>query len=132
MQTYVEWSSHEKSPRNYDFSGNNDIVSFLTIAQDLGLDVILRPGPFIDAERDLGGLPSWLLKHPNIKLRTSDRTYMEAVTSWYTKLFSVLRPLLFPNGGPIIMVQVHQKFNRFLQKLFCLHLALQYHFSFVG
>ena len=107
LQTYVEWTSHEKSPGNYNFSGENDIVSFLKIAHDLGLDVILRPGPFIDAERDLGGLPSWLLKYPNIKLRTSDKTYMEAVTSWYTKLFSVLRPLLFPNGGPIIMVQVH-------------------------
>ena len=107
LQTYVEWSSHENSPGNYDFSGQNDIVSFLKIAQELGYDVILRPGPFIDAERDLGGLPSWLLKHPDVKLRTNDKNYMAAVKSWYTKLFSVLRPLLFPNGGPIIMVQVH-------------------------
>ena len=113
MQTYVEWSSHERSPGKYDFSGQNDIVSFLKIAQELGLDVILRPGPFIDAERDLGGLPSWLLKHPDIKLRTSDKTYMAAVTSWYTQLFSVLRPLLFPNGGPIIMVQVENEYGSF-------------------
>ena len=59
----MEWSSHEPRPGHYDFSGNNDLVAFLSTAQELGLDVILRPGPFIDAERDLGGLPWWLLRN---------------------------------------------------------------------
>ena len=68
VQTYVEWSSHEPRPGQFDFSGPNDIVKYIETAQKLGLDVILRPGPFIDAERDLGGLPSWLLKNQNVKL----------------------------------------------------------------
>jgi len=111
IQTYVEWSSHEKRPGNY--TGLNDIVSFIKTAQDAGLDVILRPGPFIDAERDFGGLPSWLLKNPDVKLRTSDKYFMERVTSWYTKLFSFLTPLLFKNGGPITMVQVENEYGSF-------------------
>ena len=111
IQTYVEWSSHEKRPGNY--TGLNDIVSFIKTAQDVGLDVILRPGPFIDAERDFGGLPSWLLKNPDVKLRTSDKYFMERVTSWYTKLFSFLTPLLFKNGGPITMVQVENEYGSF-------------------
>ena len=106
LQTYVEWSSHEPRPGHYDFSGNNDLVAFLTTAQELGFDVILRPGPFIDAERDLGGLPWWLLRSPDIQLRTSDPAFLGPVTAWFTELFSVLRPLLFKNGGPIIMIQV--------------------------
>ena len=59
----MEWSSHEPRPGHFDFSGNNDLVAFLSTAQELGFDVILRPGPFIDAERDFGGLPWWLLRN---------------------------------------------------------------------
>ena len=113
MEMYVEWSSHETSPGQYDFSGSNDIVKFISIANDLGLDVILRPGPFIDAERDFGGLPYWLLKNDHVKLRTNDKYYMDRVTSWYTKLFSLLKPMLFKNGGPIIMIQVENEYGSF-------------------
>ena len=113
ITTYVEWSSHEPQPGTFVFTGNQDIVSFLTTAQDVGLDVILRSGPFMDAERDFGGLPAWLLKNKDIKLRTNDKYYMERVTLWFTKLFSVLRPLLFKNGGPIIMIQIENEYGSF-------------------
>ena len=113
VQTYVEWSSHEPQPGQFVFSGDLDVFSFLTTAQDLGLDVILRPGPFIDAERDFGGLPPWLLKNKDIKLRTNDKYYMERVTAWFTKLFSVLRPLLFKNGGPITMIQIENEYGSY-------------------
>ena len=109
----MEWSSHEQSPGQFDFSGPNDIVKYIETAQKLGLDVILRPGPFIDAERDLGGLPSWLLKNPNVKLRTNDKYYMDRVKIWYTKLFSLLRPYLFKNGGPITMIQVENEYGSY-------------------
>ena len=113
ITTYVEWSSHEPRPGSFVFSGPQDIVSFITTAQDVGLDVILRSGPFMDAERDFGGLPAWLLKNTDIKVRTQEKYYMERVTLWFTKLFSVLRPLLFKNGGPIIMIQIENEYGSF-------------------
>ena len=113
MEMYVEWSSHETSPGDYDFSGPNDILKFISTANDLGLDVILRPGPFIDAERDFGGLPYWLLKKDDVKLRTNDKYFMDSVKSWYSKLFSVLKPMLFKNGGPIIMIQVENEYGSY-------------------
>ena len=113
MEMYVEWSSHETSPGDYDFSGPNDILKFISTANDLGLDVILRPGPFIDAERDFGGLPYWLLKKDDVKLRTNDKYFMDSVKSWYSKLFSVLKPMLFQNGGPIIMIQVENEYGSY-------------------
>lgn len=76
------------------------------MAQEEGLLVILRPTPYIDSERDMGGLPSWLLKaNPQMKLRTKDPTYIAAIDKWFNVLLPMLRPLLYVNGGPVIMVQ---------------------------
>ena len=70
IQVYVEWSFHEIEHRLYNFEGQADLVAFIKMAQDFDLLVLLRPGPFIDAERDFGGLPFWLLsKQPDMKLR---------------------------------------------------------------
>ena len=109
--SYVAWQVHETTEGEYDFSGENDIFEFLHLAQKHGLLVILRPGPFIDAERDFGGLPSWLLKKRGIKLRTSkDEYFMASVKRWFSVLLPLLRPLIYINGGPIIMMQVCQSF----------------------
>ncbi|KAG7167991.1 Beta-galactosidase-like 2 [Homarus americanus] len=107
LQTYVEWSSHEPEQGMYDFTGMFDLVTFIKTAQEEGLAVILRPGPFIDAERDMGGLPYWLLnKNPSMRLRSSDPTYLIYVDNWFNNvLLPKIRPLLYANGGPIIMVQ---------------------------
>merc|ERR1719317_733475 len=114
LQTYVEWSSHEPAPGQYVFGGGLNISHYIATAQKLGLDVILRPGPFIDAERDFGGLPSWLLKDgDNIKLRTKDKNFMDRVTVWYGRLFKELNEYLFKNGGPIIMVQVENEYGSY-------------------
>ncbi|GBN02022.1 Beta-galactosidase, partial [Araneus ventricosus] len=73
IQTYVEWNHHEPEPGVYNFDGDYDLPKFLKTAHDLGLVVVLRSGPFIDAERDMGGLPYWLLRNnPDIKLRSFD------------------------------------------------------------
>ena len=106
LQTYVEWSSHQPEEGVTDFSGQQDLVQYVRLAQELGLLVILRPGPYIDAERDLGGLPYWLLRREGIRLRSSDPLYMAAVTAWYNQLLPRIKPLLYINGGPVIMVQV--------------------------
>ncbi|KAK7075800.1 Beta-galactosidase-1-like protein [Halocaridina rubra] len=115
VQTYVEWASHEPEPDLYDFSGILDMEAFIRIAHEEDLLVILRPGPYIDAERDMGGLPYWLLrKNKDMRLRTSDPTYLEEVEDWFTNiLFPKIKPLLYEYGGPIIMMQVENEYGSY-------------------
>lgn len=113
IQTYVEWSSHEPSPGHYDFEGQNNLVEFINLAQKEDLLVILRVGPYICAERDMGGFPYWLLRTPNIKLRTSDPNYLTPVDRWLEILLPKIRPLLYENGGPIIMVQIENEYGSY-------------------
>uniref|UniRef100_A0A8C3UM92 Beta-galactosidase n=1 Tax=Catharus ustulatus TaxID=91951 RepID=A0A8C3UM92_CATUS len=106
---------------------------FLQLANDTGLLVILRAGPYICAEWDMGGLPAWLLEKKSVVLRSSDSDYLEAVERWMSVLLPKMRPYLYQNGGPIIMVQVENEYGsyfacdynylRFLLKLFRLHLG---------
>ncbi|XP_014275355.1 beta-galactosidase [Halyomorpha halys] len=110
--TYIEWSLHEPSPGNYIFTGEQDISEYLNIAQELGLNVLLRPGPYICAEREFGGFPAWLLtKNPTMKLRTSDPTYTGYVSKWLKVLMEKIQPHLYGNGGNIIMVQVENEYG---------------------
>ena len=114
LQTYVEWNSHEPEQGKYDFSGDNDLVRFIKLAQKHDLLVLLRVGPYIDAERDMGGFPYWLLSiNPQIKLRTSDQSYLAQVEKWFSVLLPKIKPLLYNNGGPIIMVQVENEYGSY-------------------
>ena len=93
---------------------NRDLVGFIKSAQKNDLWVILRPGPYIDAERDLGGLPFWLLqKDPRVRLRTSDPSFIEPAEKWLTVLYTKLAPLAIGNGGPIIMVQIENEYGSY-------------------
>ncbi|KAJ8290802.1 hypothetical protein GJAV_G00017740 [Gymnothorax javanicus] len=133
IQTYIPWNFHEIAPKHYNFSGDRDLEHFLRLAQEVGLLVILRPGPYICAEWDMGGLPAWLLKKKDIVLRSSDADYIAAVDSWMAVLLPMIKPLLYQNGGPIITVQVENEYGsyfacdynylRHLQKLFSSHLG---------
>uniref|UniRef100_A0A8C4E8R7 Beta-galactosidase n=1 Tax=Dicentrarchus labrax TaxID=13489 RepID=A0A8C4E8R7_DICLA len=133
IQTYIPWNYHEESPGRYNFSGDRDVEYFLKLAQDIGLVVILRPGPYICAEWDMGGLPAWLLNKKDIVLRSSDPDYIAAVDKWMGKLLPILKPYLYQNGGPIITVQVENEYGsyfacdynylRHLSKLFRSHLG---------
>ncbi len=115
VQTYVPWNFHESQPGVYDFDGDRDIVQFIETAQEVGLLVILRPGPYIDAEWDMGGLPSWLLRDKSIALglRTSDPNYLKFVDKWLSVLLQKVKPLLYENGGPIIAVQVENEYGSY-------------------
>ncbi|KAF2363364.1 Glycoside hydrolase 35 catalytic domain [Trinorchestia longiramus] len=115
VQTYIEWASHEPEKGQYDFSGMNNLTDFITKAQQEGLMVILRPGPFIDAERDMGGLPYWLLaEDPALELRSSDPAFMSLVDNWYVnQLLPKMRPFLYSEGGPVIMVQVENEYGSY-------------------
>ncbi|KAK8782261.1 hypothetical protein V5799_016406 [Amblyomma americanum] len=112
LQTYVEWSGHEPEPGQYNFEGNYDLKAFLETAKEVGLYVILRPGPYICGERDNGGLPYWLLRiNPKMKYRSSDKTYLAAVDHWLDLLLPAVAPYLYKNGGPIITVQVENEYG---------------------
>ncbi|KAL5467307.1 hypothetical protein EMCRGX_G031518 [Ephydatia muelleri] len=112
VQTYVPWNFHEPTPGVYEFDGDRDVAQFIKTAQEVGLVVILRPGPYICAEWDMGGLPSWLLTiDPAMALRSSDPTYLYYVDRWMAVLLSQMKPLLYENGGPIISVQVENEYG---------------------
>lgn len=114
IQTYVDWSQHEPEPGTYNFEDNLDIVAFFSLVNETGLTGILRAGPFIDAERDFGGLPYWLFReNPDMVLRSSDPTFLNFVDIFYTELFSRIKPLLYANGGPIISVQVENEYGSY-------------------
>lgn len=84
------------------------------MAQEEDLFVLLRPGPYICAEREMGGFPPWLLTmNPNMRLRTNDSSYTGRVKIWFDQLFEKMKPLLYGNGGPIIMVQVENEYGSY-------------------
>jgi len=113
VETYVCWNLHERKEGVFDFEGILDIAKFIEIAESLDLNVIVRPGPYICAEWDFGGLPSWLLKYPNIAIRCNDPKYLEKVEPYYKELFKHLRPHLSTNGGRIIMMQVENEYGSY-------------------
>lgn len=111
IQTYIAWNVHETNHGIYDFSGDNDLLNFIEIAEELGLLVILRPGPYIDAEWEFGGFPWWLAKNQSLSMRTSDPVFMQYVERWFNKLLPMLKPKLYKNGGPVIAVQVENEYG---------------------
>ncbi|HEY4355567.1 MAG TPA: beta-galactosidase family protein [Acidobacteriaceae bacterium] len=113
ITTYVFWNVHEPRPGVYDFTGQNDIAEFAREAQSEGLHVILRPGPYVCAEWELGGFPSWLLKDRDVALRSDEPKYQAAVRAWMKRLGQEVQPLLLKNGGPIVAVQVENEYGSF-------------------
>ncbi|HYH00904.1 MAG TPA: beta-galactosidase family protein [Terriglobales bacterium] len=113
VSTYVFWNLHEPRPGVYDFTGQQDIVTFIRMAQEEGLKVILRPGPYICAEWELGGFPAWLLKNPDTVLRSTDEKFMNPAERWIARLGQEVAKLQIGRGGPIIAVQVENEYGSF-------------------
>lgn len=110
---YVFWNIHEQQEGKFDFTGNNDVAEFCRLAQRNGLYVIVRPGPYVCAEWEMGGLPWWLLKKKDIRLREPDPYFMERVKLFERKVGEQLASLTIKNGGPIIMVQVENEYGSY-------------------
>lgn len=110
---YVFWNIHEQEEGKFDFTGNNDIRAFVKLAQKNGLYVILRPGPYVCAEWDMGGLPWWLLKKKDIRLREQDPYFMERLEIFEKEVGRQLGDLTIEKGGPIIMVQVENEYGSY-------------------
>ena len=113
ITTYVFWNVHEPQPGVYDFSGNYDVAEFIREAQQEGLYVNLRPGPYSCAEWDFGGFPGWLLKDHSMVVRSSDPKFIAAASRWMHRLGQELAPLQIDRGGPIIMVQIENEYGSF-------------------
>lgn len=113
VETYIPWNIHEPEEGIFDFSGNKDVVSFVRLAQKMGLMVILRPTPFICAEWEFGGLPSWLLRYKDMKVRTNTPLFLTKVDAYYRELFSKIHSLQITQGGPVIMLQVENEYGSF-------------------
>ena len=110
---YIFWNIHEQEEGKFDFAGQNDIAAFCKLAQQHGMYVIVRPGPYVCAEWEMGGLPWWLLKKKNVALRTLDPYYMERVGIFMKEVGKQLAPLQVDKGGNIIMVQVENEYGSF-------------------
>ena len=110
---YVFWNYHEQKEGHFSFEGNGDIAEFCRLAQKHGMYVIVRPGPYVCAEWEMGGLPWWLLKKEDIKLRTQDPYYMERVRIFLNRVGRELAPLQISEGGNIIMVQVENEYGSY-------------------
>lgn len=114
IAAYVFWNYQETSEGVYDFStGNKDLAKFIKIAQEEGMWVLLRPGPYVCAEWDFGGTPPYLLKNHDIKVRCMDPRYMKAVENYFAKLAEVIKPLQIDNGGSILMLQIENEYGSY-------------------
>ncbi|MEU2232502.1 glycoside hydrolase family 35 protein [Streptomyces vietnamensis] len=112
VETYVPWNLHQPRPDRFVLDGGLDLPRFLDLAAE-GLHVLLRPGPYICAEWEGGGLPSWLLAEPDIRLRTRDPRFLAAVDDYFSRLLTPLRPYLASQGGPVLAVQAENEYGAF-------------------
>jgi len=111
---YMFWNFHEQNPDQFDFSGQKDVAEFVQLIQKNGMYCIVRPGPYVCAEWDMGGLPWWLLKKPDIQVRTRhDAYFMERAKKYFNQVGKQLSPYQIQNGGNIIMVQVENEYGVF-------------------
>jgi len=114
ISMYVFWNYHEVEEGVFDFSTDNrNLAQFIEIVQDEGMWLILRPGPYVCAEWDLGGIPPYLLRYPDIKLRTTDQRFMQAAERYMKNLSDVVKPWLITNNGPILMIQIENEYGSF-------------------
>jgi len=114
ISVYIMWNYHELQEGVYDFeSGNRNLSEFFNIVQEEDLWLIIRPGPYVCAEWELGGIPPYLLRIPDIKLRCMDPRYMTAAERYISKLAEVVKPYLVTNGGPALMLQIENEYGSF-------------------
>lgn len=113
VETYTCWNLHEPREGEFDFSGMLDIAAYIDTAASLGLNVIVRPGPYICAEWEMGGLPAWLLTYEKLAFRCNDADFIEKVRRYYTQLFKYLTPRLSTHGGNILMVQIENEYGSY-------------------
>lgn len=113
VETYTPWNLHEPREGEFHFSDGLDLSRYIQTAAELGLDVIIRPGPYICAEWELGGLPAWLLTYEKMPLRCYDKTFFSKLKRYYKELLKQVRPHLFSLGGNVIMLQIENEYGSY-------------------
>lgn len=113
VETYTCWNLHERKEGEFNFTGMLDIAAYIRMAGELGLNVIVRPGPYICSEWEFGGLPAWLLQYDKMPIRCNDPLYLSKVKRYYKALFDQIGPLLSTKGGPIQMVQIENEYGSY-------------------
>ena len=114
ISAYIFWNFHEPEEGVFDFeNGNHNIAEFFRLVQEEGMWLIIRPGPYVCAEWEFGGIPPYLLRIPDLKVRCLDSRYMAAAERYMKKLAEVLKPFLVTNGGPVLMMQIENEFGSY-------------------
>ena len=113
IETYVPWNAHSPRPGTFDTSGMLDLERFLREVADAGLYAIVRPGPYICAEWDNGGLPAWLFREPDMGVRRYEPRFMAAVQEYLFDVLRIVAPLQVDQGGPVLLVQVENEYGAF-------------------
>lgn len=113
VETYLPWNSHEPKEGEFNFEGILDVEKFIETAEEMGLYVILRPSPYICAEWEFGGLPAWLLKYKDVRVRTTDEVFIEKVSNYFDELLPRLTKYQYTNGGPVLMMQVENEYGSY-------------------
>ena len=111
VETYIPWNMHEPEKGEFHFEGIRDIKKFVKTAEELGLYVILRPSPYICAEWEFGGLPAWLLRENDMRLRVSGGSFLRHVEEYYHILMPIITPLQITEGGPVILMQIENEYG---------------------
>eukprot|EP01059_Diplonema_ambulator_P015110 TRINITY_DN26215_c0_g1_i1.p1 TRINITY_DN26215_c0_g1~~TRINITY_DN26215_c0_g1_i1.p1 ORF type:complete len:768 (+),score=280.04 TRINITY_DN26215_c0_g1_i1:35-2338(+) len=112
VQTYVPWNWHETNQGEFLWTGDHDLAGFLKICQDEGMIVMLRGGPYMCGEWEFGGFPAWILNH-NVTIRTYEPNYIALVTAYFKELHAQIKPLLYSNGGPVVMIQIENEYGSY-------------------
>lgn len=110
IDTYFAWNVHEPIENVWDFSGNLDCDAYLSLCEELGLQVIARPGPYICAEWDFGGFPGWLADKEGIQFRSFEPTFLHYVDLYFDKIVPIISRHLTTKGGGVVLVQVENEF----------------------
>ncbi|WP_329056021.1 beta-galactosidase [Amycolatopsis sp. NBC_01488] len=113
IETYVPWNAHAPEPGTFDLSGGLDLDRFLRLVADAGMYAIVRPGPYICAEWDNGGLPAWLFRDPSVGVRRYEPKYLAAVREYLTRVYEVVVPHQVDRDGPVLLVQVENEYGAF-------------------
>ncbi len=111
VETYCAWNMHEKVPGEYDFTGILNIAKYIETAQKVGLMVIVRPGPYICAEWEFGGLPWWIQADEDMEIRCMNKKYIERFDMYLDRLCAEIKPYLTTNGGSVIMIQCENEYG---------------------
>jgi beta-galactosidase len=113
IETYVAWNAHSPQRGVFDTDGQLDLARFLDLVAAEGMFAIVRPGPYICAEWDNGGLPGWLFADPAVGVRRNEPLYMAAVAEYFEQLLPIVASRQIDRGGPVILVQIENEYGAY-------------------